>query len=623
VIDLSNLRAPGWQRVVAELSAPAPDDRIFTTRLLTALCQIAGARQGVVWAVPMTARESAPTEPAPEVEPKPVLVWPFTPEQGTSVERGTDMPIQESAVEHPTDAKAAVRRASATRQSQVFGLDKDDLLYDTSGGKGYLIAVPIPSAAGPDAVAGAVVTLVLDNRSRQALQTTLALVEVLCGYVHAHAANQQLRRTRAAGASLDLAARLIASINSAKTFKGACLQLVNDLCRQLAVDRVALGWVSGGSNQHGRLFTRVITVSDTENVDRRMAMIQKIEHAMDECLDQEQPVLYPPPKGDGPGGDVLLSQAIVHAHRELAASDAKLKVATLPLRVDDRIIGVILVESSSDGPIDLPTIELLQAALDLVAPVMMIRRSDDRWLILRAWDSAVKGAAWLVGPKHTLWKVAGILLVAATLVVTFVEITYRVGAPMVIQAREPRTVSVPFSGKIKALGEGSEAGRKIEKGQTLVQMDTTELVLSKLEAQASIVQAEKEAEEARKKNNVGEAQQAEAKAKQAQAKLDLTDYRIETARIESPISGTIIAGDLKDRVGASIELGQALFQVADLSDMIVEIKVDDRDIALIHEGMTGEIATKAAPDKTFPFTVERIVPLSQAQEGKNAFLVRA
>lgn len=626
MIDLSSLRAPGWQRVVADLSTPAPDDRIFTARLLTALCQVAGARQGVVFAVPAPTRDAPAGEPAPEVEPRPMLVWPFTPEQGAAVERGADMPVQESAIEHLPDAKSAARRAAGSRQSQAFGLDNDDLLYDTSGGKGFLLVVPIPGASGAEAAVapvGAVVTLLLDNRSRQALQTTLALVEILCGYVHAHAANQQLRRTRAAGASLDLAARLIASINNARTFKGACLQLVNDLCRQLAVDRVALGWVSGGSNQHGRLFTRVITVSDTENVDRRMAMIQKIEHAMDECLDQDQPVLYPPPKGDGPGGDVLLSQAIVHAHRELAASDAKLKVATLPLRVDDNVIGVLLVESSSDGPIDLATIELLQASLDLVSPVMQIRRSDDRWLALRAWDSGVKGAAWLVGPKHTLWKLAGALVVAASLVVTFVEITYRVGAPMVIQAREPRTVSVPFSGKIKALGEGVEAGRRVEKGQTLVQMDTTELVLSKLESRAAIVQAEKEAEEARKKNNTGEAQQAEAKARQAQAKLDLKEYQIGTARIEAPISGTIIAGELKDRVGASIELGQALFQLADLSDMIVEIKADDRDIALIREGMTGEIATKAAPEQTFPFTVERIVPLSQAEEGKNAFLVRA
>src|SRR5262249_28719456 len=150
-------------------------------------------------------------------------------------------------------------------------------------------------------------------------------------------------------------------------------------------------------------FSRVIAMSDTENIDRRMAMIQKVEAAMDECLDQEQPVLYPVPPAEGAGGDVLLSQAIVHSHRELGAWDASMKVATLPLRTEKRVLGVVLVETTSAGPIDLATVELLQAALDLVAPVLEIRRSDDRWLYQRAWDSAVRAGAWLVGPKHTLW----------------------------------------------------------------------------------------------------------------------------------------------------------------------------------------------------------------------------
>ena len=90
---------------------------------------------------------------------------------------------------------------------------------------------------------------------------------------------------------------------------------------------------------------------------------------MDECLDQEQAVLYPPPPAHGeagpgkagsPAGDVLLSQAITHAHRELGASDARLKVVSLPLRENDRVIGVITVESTAEGPADIGSIERAQ-----------------------------------------------------------------------------------------------------------------------------------------------------------------------------------------------------------------------------------------------------------------------
>ncbi len=624
MIDLSNLRAPGWQKIVADLASPAADDRVFMARLLAAIAQVSGARQAVLFLVPVTPRGESPDQPAPEAEPRPVLMWPFAPGEGVPK---MDAPVPEASVERLADARSAVRHAALSRQAHVFGFDSSDMLYDASG-KGFLIAVPVPGGLGPDSAAtpvSAVITLVLDPRSRPALQTTLALVELLAGYVHTHAAGQQLRRVRSASASLDLGARLIASINHARTFKGAAIQLVNDLCRQLGVDRVALGWIGGAKNQQGRLFSRVIAMSDTEQIDRRMAMVQKIETAMDECLDQEQAVLYPPPAagGEGAGADVLLAQAITHAHRDLAAGDAKLKVASLPLRIDERVLGVLLFESTGAGPIDLQTIELLQASLDLIAPVLEIRRSDDRNLALRAWDSTVRAGAWLVGPRHTLWKIAGVLVVAASLVVTLVDVTYRVSAPMRIEAREPRTVSVPFSGKIRSLADGIEPGRRVEKGQLLFEMDTTEQQLQKLQAQSQIVEAEKKADEARKKGNISDAQQAEAQADQARCRLGLAQHNIDEARIVAPITGTVISGDIRDKVGAAVEIGQSVFQVADLTDMIVEARVDDRDIALVRPDATGEIATKADPAKSFPFGVERIVPLSQAQEGKNAFIVRA
>jgi multidrug resistance efflux pump len=478
------------------------------------------------------------------------------------------------------------------------------------------------------------VTLTVESRTRQALQTTLALLEVLAGYVFIHSAQQSLRRTRGASAALDLAARLLSAINSTSGFKGCTLQFVNDLCRKLAVDRVALGWVHGAANARrqgteataGRRGVRLVALSDTENLDRRMAMAQKLEAAMDECLDQEQTVLYPPPPVSGPQADVVLSQAIVHAHRELGASDAKLKVASFPLRVVDaegeRILGVVLVESAGEGAIELPTIELVQATLDLVAPVLAVRHSDDRNLALRAVDSSVRAGAWLVGPKHTVWKIVGVLVMVATACLFLINVTYRVGAPMELLARERRTISVPFDGVIATLAPGIEPGRKVEKGQAMLDLDTTEVRLSELEAQGQILQAEKQADDALKKGEQGEYQQALAKAQQSRARADLYRHQIERSHIVAPISGTIISGDMTDKVGAAIKLGEKLFEVADLSDMIVVAKVDDRDISLIRMDTSGEVSPKADPSLKLPFTVEAIVPLAQAAEGQNAFEVR-
>lgn len=625
--DVSNLRAPGWSRVVADLSAPAPDDTTFLVRLLSVLGQVSSARQAVLLAMDGPgAPAGAGSDGQPAVgEPRVTHVWP--PANGGAPEGS------EPAVEAAGDVRTAARTAAETGQVRVFGLDRGgEGFYEPGSSKGYVIAVPVPGSGAPGAEgaagARAVITLLTEGRSRQALQTTVALVEVLAGYAYAHASRQQLKRMRAASGALDLASRMVASVNSTRRFRGAALQLVNDLARHLKADRVALGWVRGVD---GGGSVRVEAVSDTEHIDRRTAMIRKIEAAMDECLDQEQPVLHPPPPESGEGADVLLAHAITHAHRELAASDAKLKVASLPLRAEVevggttemRVVGVVTIEVAGDGALDPAALEVVLAALDLVAPVLLLRRSDDRPLPARAWVSTVRAASWAVGARHTVWKVAGLALMAAAVAVVLVRVPYRVEAPMELRPRERRIVSVPFEGIIASLAPGVEAGVKVTAGQLLAEMDVAEMQLQALEAEGQLLQAQTQADAALKGGKLAEAKQAEAKAEGARARLELLRSRIERARIVSPIDGVILAGDLKDRIGGAVKLGEALFEIAPLEDMQVVAHVGDRDIAMIEDAMRGEMATKAYPARAFALEVERIVPLARAQDGRNAFDVYA
>lgn len=627
--DLSSLRTPGWQRVIGELSSPSSDDRVFLLRLLGVLGQVSGARQAVLWTL------SGSGDDAMGFEPKPALVWPFGPDVVDAQGR-MSVPVdalfeqgKDAGVEGAGETRSAARAAATSRQAEIYGLESEGLMYDPQAVKGYVIAVPVawglPAESSNLPLQG-VVTLMLDGRSRQAVQTTLALVEVLTGYAFTHAAQQALRRVRASSASLELAARLIASINQTRDFKGAALQFVNDLCRQLSVDRVAMGFAHGAGSRpggEGPREVRVTALSDTENLDRRMAMVQRLENAMNECLDQEQAVLYPPPAAQG---DALLAQAVTHAHRELAALDANLKVASMPVRISDtkgdRIIGVVLIESAGSGTIDVATVELLQATLDLVGPVLEVRRREDRNLALRTYDEGVKAGAWLVGPKHTVWKLVGLAIVLVFAFMTLYTTPYRVGAPMSLQPREKRTISMPFDGVLSDVKKGVEAGLRVTEGQPLASLDTREMVLSSLEADAQELQYSKQADEALRKGDLADETQSRARAMQYRAHADLLRSQISRSHIVAPISGLITSGDLKDKVGSAVKLGEKLFEIADTSNMQVLARVDDRDIALIHVGQTGQISPKADPSLKVDFEVEQIVPASQAVEGKNIFEVR-
>ncbi|MCH7961817.1 MAG: hypothetical protein IIC49_05735, partial [Planctomycetes bacterium] len=425
MIDLTKLQAPGWRRVVAELSAEAPDDRAFLARLLAVLGQVCGARQATLFAV-------SAGDQGEDAPPRRMLVWPTT----TDAAGG-----QPESLEDESEVLSAVRAAGETGSIRVFGLETDSQqFYEGTRGRGYVVAVPVVAVEiglGLRPVIG----LVLDARSEQALQATLAQLEMLAGYSATHAARQHLKRTREAGAALDLAGQLIASINAARGYKGAVLQVVNDLSRHLKADRVSLGWTRGDN-------IRVAAISDTEHIDHRLAMVRKLQAAMEECLDQAHAVMHPAPRQDQPDAqaDPLLARAITHAHRELAAADASLKVASLPLRRGDDTLGVVTIESTGEGVIDAKTIELIQATLDLITPVIEVRKSDDRPLPVRAKDATIKSGQWIVGPRHTVWKLVSLAVLALLVTITVVHVPYRVEASMELRAREQRQIAVPFDG---------------------------------------------------------------------------------------------------------------------------------------------------------------------------------
>ncbi|MEL6795809.1 MAG: GAF domain-containing protein, partial [Planctomycetota bacterium] len=551
MIDSKTVKSAGWQRVVAELARAADDERAFLPTLVASLGHVSGAKQSVLFTLPT----------GDDQGPRAEVAWP------------TAQGAVDDALQEPDVMRGCARATIEAGATQIFGLRASEGLYSGEADAGYVMCTPVGGAAegeSPRAIA-----MLLDGRSKEALQTTLAVVELLAGYAHLSTARQQLGRTRSASAALDLATRLIASINSSTSFKGAAIQFVNDLSRHLKADRVALGWRSGRAgavrgSDDGIVADRdsspvqVVALSDTEHVDRRMAMVRGLAAAMDECVDQEQPVVYPVPEpAPGREADEVLSRAVTRAHRELAASDANLKLTSLPIRDGGETLGVVTIESASPGQtIDLGTVELLQATLDLVGPVLRLRRSDDRTIPQRAVDLVRESAAWAVGPKHTLWKVAGIAVLVVMLASVLVSVPYRIEASVSLRPIEKRVIAVPFDGTVREVMPSAKAGERVSQGDVLAVLDTSELELSAIEARGAVRQAEAQANEAIRRGQGAERQQAEAQAEQARARLDLFEKRIRDAVIRAPMDGTIIAGDLSDRVGARLGQGEALFEIA-------------------------------------------------------------
>ena len=87
---------------------------------------------------------------------------------------------------------------------------------------------------------------------------------------------------------------------------------------------------------------------------------------------------------------------------------------------------------------------------------------------------------------------------------------------------------------------------------------------------------------------------------QARAALDQSEELLTKTQIISPIDGIVIQVDIK--VGETVIAGttnipgSTLVVIADPSEMLVEVKVDEADIAQIREGQVADIYAAAYPD---------------------------
>ena len=115
---------------------------------------------------------------------------------------------------------------------------------------------------------------------------------------------------------------------------------------------------------------------------------------------------------------------------------------------------------------------------------------------------------------------------------------------------------------------------------------------------------------------------------QASAALDQAEELLSKTRIKSPIDGVVIQVDIK--VGETVMAGttnipgSTMMVIADPSETLTEVQVDEADIAQVREGQNADIFTAAFPDTPLSGTIQSIASVARQSPGQASlsFLVK-
>jgi HlyD family secretion protein len=116
-----------------------------------------------------------------------------------------------------------------------------------------------------------------------------------------------------------------------------------------------------------------------------------------------------------------------------------------------------------------------------------------------------------------------------------------------------------------------------------------------------------------------------AKAQWGQSKADMAKakWRLDNCKVRAPISGTILTkkaevGNLVNPV--AFAGSQQLCEMADLSDIEVDMSIEERDVSKVFVGQRCKVRAEAFPERVYDGIVSRLMPT--ADRAKSAIPVR-
>ena len=469
---------------------------------------------------------------------------------------------------------------------------------------GHPVQLAYPLAAGT-ALHGAVVIELLDP-SAEAARLAARLTHWGAGWMADLFAQRELSQARQ---RLDESAFLFEISLAALAepdFRQAGLTLVNKLAARFGCHQVQLALAEGSGLE-------TAAVSHSAWFDERANLTALARAAMTEAFDQRAPVAWP----EGEGSDTRLLRM---AHARYAADSGSLALASQPLAIGAAPpFAVLLFERNTPfQPAELKGMELLAGVL---APVLEHKHARDESLAHHARRSLRHAAARLTDSSHPGVKLGAGVIALLLVVAALVPVDHRVSAPAIVEGAVQRATVAPFEGFLREAP--ARAGDTVKAGQVLARMDDRELQLEKVRWETELEMAQRKEREAMAQADRVNQRLSAAQANQARAQLDLTLSKLSRVELVAPFDAVVVKGDLSQQLGAPLEMGKTLFELAPLASWRVMLKIDERDIARVQPGQGGELVLTGAPGQRWRFKLKSVTPVSVVEEGRNYFRAEA
>lgn len=382
--------------------------------------------------------------------------------------------------------------------------------------------------------------------------------------------------------------------------------MVSRLQNRHGLEQVAVGFVQGARKR-----IRVVAAGGLDDVRAANPGVKLIRAAMEECFDRREIVLCPgtivtedsPPQDD------------CRMHSQWSRSVGGDAVGSFPVRFEDQIVAVVSVRHG--GALETSDLAGFAEELGGYETLVPLASLSVRGVAAHVRDSTM---AWARGKLLSGRRKAVALLVLPVLLVgwlAFGSLPYSLTVPCVVVALDQRTVSSPREGTL--IDVRARPGVPVAAGELLAVLDAREETLKRVELEAELARVDAQIDMALGTGDAGMVRVLSAERGAIVAELEVVKLSIEQAEIRAPMTGTVIVGDLRRRVGSTVALGEPLFEMATGGRLAAELHIPENRMSQDLDGVTGVLAPSVRPHERISLGPVSVFPVSRVVDGKNVF----
>ncbi len=387
-------------------------------------------------------------------------------------------------------------------------------------------------------------------------------------------------------------------MNQSTSKREAANYLVNHLRRVLGVNQAV--FCEGSKPESATL----LAISEVEQFDSHSESSKVILSAGSSCIGAENPIVFSPSGSNANAVQTLVMESYCRANRFSSC-------ACFPIGDSEGTpTGTLLIATNEDSFSENQLNQVKQFATINGTHLEVVRRAN-----LGAAELAKEHIKQTTRKNwfQMAWKAAAI--VALILCVPF---PYRVACECEIQPVTRRFVSAPYTGPLERAVV--RPGEVVTKDQVLAYMDGKQLRLELTGVQAEHQAAKRRRSSALAQGEVAQSQIARSEMRKLETKIKSLNDQLLRLEIRSPYDGIVVSGDLDKAEGSTMQIGQTMFEVAPLDNMLAEVAIPESEIKYVKDSNNVAIKLNAFPYRTFYGEINSINPGAEILNDESVFV---